>query len=282
MPVSYKRKNSMKKSKSSKGSKSSKLSKRVKTRKSTKPKKRLTRKSKNGSVVRKMKGGGKYDSVMKLLADIFPKKNGQSQNKRIKRIMSNIPETVKSNVDKFKIYFTEIIHFESRSGFDMQDLLDIKLYYIHEEVEKEEVAKEHVKAKQLNHKDLNNISVAVSSLVPSKNQTGKRTNTNNNNENHETGKLQKRSDVENWFFRNSAPAAPEAATNSKKPPPLPPKSQALKNAKEKQREEKAAQQREEKAAQQQQAELSAAPYTNTPQPGYSNNQNALMKALKKK
>jgi hypothetical protein len=57
MPVSYKRKNSMKKSKSSKGSKSSKLSKRVKTRKSTKPKKRLTRKSKNGSVVRKMRGG---------------------------------------------------------------------------------------------------------------------------------------------------------------------------------------------------------------------------------
>ena len=57
MPVSYKRKNSMKKSKSSKGSKSSKLSKRVKTRKSTKTKKRLTRKSKNGSVVRKMRGG---------------------------------------------------------------------------------------------------------------------------------------------------------------------------------------------------------------------------------
>ena len=59
MPVSYKRKNSMKKSKSSKGSKSSKLSKRVKTRKSTKTKKRLTRKSKNGSVVRKMRGGVK-------------------------------------------------------------------------------------------------------------------------------------------------------------------------------------------------------------------------------
>ena len=57
MPVSYKRKNSMKKSKSSKGSKSSKLSKRVKTPKNTKPKKRLTRKSKNGSVVRKMRGG---------------------------------------------------------------------------------------------------------------------------------------------------------------------------------------------------------------------------------
>jgi len=58
MPISYKRKNSMKKSKSSKGSKSSKLSKRVKTPKNTKPKKRLTRKSKNGSVVRKMRGGG--------------------------------------------------------------------------------------------------------------------------------------------------------------------------------------------------------------------------------
>ena len=57
MPISYKRKNSMKKSKSSKGSKSSKLSKRVKTRKSTKIKKHLTRKSKKGSVVRKMRGG---------------------------------------------------------------------------------------------------------------------------------------------------------------------------------------------------------------------------------
>jgi len=69
MPVSYKRKNSMKKSKSSKGSKSSKLSKRVKTRKSTKTKKRLRRKSKNGSVVRKMRGGGvnypdKYDETI--------------------------------------------------------------------------------------------------------------------------------------------------------------------------------------------------------------------------
>ena len=58
MPVSYKRKNTMKKSKSSKVSKSSKLFKRVKTRKNTKTKKRLTRKSKNGSVVRKMRGGG--------------------------------------------------------------------------------------------------------------------------------------------------------------------------------------------------------------------------------
>ena len=64
MPVSYKRKNSMKKSKSSKGSKSSKLSKRVKTRKSTKTKKRLMRKSKNGSVVRKMRGGMDPDDVL--------------------------------------------------------------------------------------------------------------------------------------------------------------------------------------------------------------------------
>ena len=67
MPVSYKRKNSMKKSKSSKGSKSSKLSKRVKTRKSTKPKKRLTRKSKNGSVVRKMRGGVYPDDVLRAI-----------------------------------------------------------------------------------------------------------------------------------------------------------------------------------------------------------------------
>jgi hypothetical protein len=65
MPVSYKRKNSMKKSKSSKGSKSSKLSKRVKTRKSTKTKKRLMRKSKNGSVVRKMRGGTDPDDVLR-------------------------------------------------------------------------------------------------------------------------------------------------------------------------------------------------------------------------
>ena len=53
----------MKKSKSLKGSKSSKLSKRVKTRKSTKTKKRLARKSKNGSVVRKMRGGVDPDDV---------------------------------------------------------------------------------------------------------------------------------------------------------------------------------------------------------------------------
>lgn len=63
MPISYKRKNTMKKSKSSKGSKSSKLSKRVKTRKSTKTKKRLTRKSKKRSVVRKMRGGVDPDDV---------------------------------------------------------------------------------------------------------------------------------------------------------------------------------------------------------------------------
>jgi hypothetical protein len=66
MPVSYKRKNTMKKSKSSKGSKSSKLSKRVKTRKSTKTKKRLTRKSKNGSVVRKMRGGRDNNNNLQL------------------------------------------------------------------------------------------------------------------------------------------------------------------------------------------------------------------------
>ena len=63
MPVSYKRKNSMKKYKSSKGSKSSKLSKRVKTRKISKTKKRLTRKSKNRSVVRKMRGGGNAQPI---------------------------------------------------------------------------------------------------------------------------------------------------------------------------------------------------------------------------
>ena len=67
MPISYKRKNSMKKSKSSKGSKSSKLSKRVKTRKSTKTKKRLTRKSKNGSVDRKMRGGVDPDDVLRAI-----------------------------------------------------------------------------------------------------------------------------------------------------------------------------------------------------------------------
>ena len=67
MPVSYKRKNSMKKSKSSKGSKSSKLSKRVKTRKSTKTKKRLMRKSKNRSVVRKMRGGVDPDDVLRAI-----------------------------------------------------------------------------------------------------------------------------------------------------------------------------------------------------------------------
>jgi hypothetical protein len=51
MPNSCKRKNSMNKFKSSKGSK------RVKTSKSTKTKKHLTRKSKNGSVEKKMRGG---------------------------------------------------------------------------------------------------------------------------------------------------------------------------------------------------------------------------------
>jgi len=66
MPVSYKRKNTMKKSKSPKGSKSSKLSKRVKTPKNTKTKKRLTRKSKNGSVVRKMRGGRDNNNNLQL------------------------------------------------------------------------------------------------------------------------------------------------------------------------------------------------------------------------
>jgi len=85
MPVSYKRKNTMKKSKSSKGSKSSKLSKRVKTRKSTKTKKRLTRKSKNGSVVRKMRGGGdKRDEIiikLNYMKDNYFKINSLSNGK---------------------------------------------------------------------------------------------------------------------------------------------------------------------------------------------------------
>ena len=60
MPVSYKRKNSMKKNKSLKGSKT---------------KKRLTRKSKNGSVVRKMRGG------MNLLKKLFRKKSKKTVTK---------------------------------------------------------------------------------------------------------------------------------------------------------------------------------------------------------
>ena len=80
MPVSYKRKNSMKKSKSSKGSKSSKLSKRVKTRKSTKTKKRLTRKSKKGSVVRKMRGGDMTrDEKEKLLIELIMNKTSTKE-----------------------------------------------------------------------------------------------------------------------------------------------------------------------------------------------------------
>jgi hypothetical protein len=69
MPVSYKRKNTMKKSKSSKGSK------RVKTLKSTKTKKRLTHKSKKVSVFRKMRGG------MNLIKKLFRKKSKKTVTK---------------------------------------------------------------------------------------------------------------------------------------------------------------------------------------------------------
>ena len=85
MPISYKRKNSMKKSKSSKGSKSSKLSKRVKTRKSTKTKKRLTRKSKNGSVVRKMRGGRNVDGLNNDLVTFISNDNTNNSLLTIKR-----------------------------------------------------------------------------------------------------------------------------------------------------------------------------------------------------
>ena len=142
MPVSYKRKNSMKKSKSSKGSKSSKLSKRVKTRKSTKTKKRLTRKSKNGSVVRKMRGGMVHDDVLRanpanltfdeltlIFRDLqtlfrfsqtntyYRKLINENLMQFINTIFKNLPpeekafiETMKTNMDRFtKLILAEII-----------------------------------------------------------------------------------------------------------------------------------------------------------------------------
>lgn len=120
MPVSYKRKNSMKKSKSSKGSKSSKLSKRVKTRKSTKTKKRLMRKSKNGSVVRKMRGGMDPDDVLRpttnpstlsslpddlipnLITDLQSMLNLSQTNKQFQTLINNnFRQFINSGFNKF-------------------------------------------------------------------------------------------------------------------------------------------------------------------------------------
>ena len=142
MPVSYKRKNSMKKSKSSKGSKSSKLSKRVKTPKSTKTKKRLRRKSKNGSVVRKMRGGMVHDDVLRanpanltfdeltlIIRDLqtlfrfsqtntdYRKLINENLMQFINTIFKNLPpeekafiETMKTNMDRFtKLILAEIM-----------------------------------------------------------------------------------------------------------------------------------------------------------------------------
>ena len=130
MPVSYKRKNSMKKSKSSKGSKSSKLSKRVKTRKSTKTKKRLTRKSKNGSVVRKMRGG-EYEEVKLLLNEIF--KDSWDKETKVTKIINTIKATdapVLTNLNLFWQYFTDKnFDREKLKNINYIDLIDIKEYY---------------------------------------------------------------------------------------------------------------------------------------------------------
>ena len=107
MPVSYKRKNSMKKSKSSKGSKSSKLSKRVKTRKSTKTKKRLMRKSKNGSVVRKMRGGvDPIDMTSEEKMQTFI--NLIMQNININEIIKIFNIKLSKNSLKFKKQYAEL------------------------------------------------------------------------------------------------------------------------------------------------------------------------------
>ena len=127
MPVSYKRKNSMKKSKSSKGSNSSKLSKRVKTPKNTKPKKRLTRKSKNGSVVRKMRGG-EYEEVKELLTTIF--ESSFYRNAKVVDIMSNLPHNVKSDINEFWKYFKDKnFNREKLKNINYIDLRDIEEYY---------------------------------------------------------------------------------------------------------------------------------------------------------
>jgi len=203
MPVSYKRKNSMKKSKSSKGSKSSKLSKRVKTPKNTKPKKRLTRKSKNGSVVRKMRGGG-YEEVELLLNEIFKDYEKIERKKRIKRIMSNIPETVKSNVKVFHNYFTQIINFGDLHQIDKEDFIDINLYYINKEKE--------------NQKDLEDLEEHIFKHLhyPEPLQSS-------------TRKTKK--STENWFFREKAqrpiiPPRPTQAPAKNNPAPAPAKNNA--------------------------------------------------------
>ena len=98
-----------------------------------------------GQLLEKWGGGDKYDSVKKLLAEIFPK---DGQKERIKRIMSNIPVHAKLNVKEFKNYFAESKKFEMQGVFDSQDILDIDLYYIRKEVEEEEVKAEQLKAKE--------------------------------------------------------------------------------------------------------------------------------------
>ena len=69
-----------------KKSKSLKDSKRVKTPKSTKTKKRLTRKSKNGSVVRKMKGGGDFEDLDELIKTY---KTNIQINEKLQKIRDN-------------------------------------------------------------------------------------------------------------------------------------------------------------------------------------------------
>jgi len=167
MPVSYKRKNSMKKSKSSKGSKSSKLSKRVKTRKSTKTKKRLTRKSKNGSVVRKMRGGVDPDDVLRaipanltfdeltlIIRDLqtlfrfsqtntdYRKLINENLMQFINTIFKNLPpeekafiETMKTNMDRFtKLILAEIIVLLNYYNNPYFTTTFIKLYNIDDDI----------------------------------------------------------------------------------------------------------------------------------------------------
>jgi len=130
MPISYKRKYSMKKSKSSKGSKSSKLSKRVKTRKSTKTKKRLTRKSKNVSVVRKMRGG-EYEEVKELIIMIAEHSYRDDDDKEdmIRQITSLLPDSVTNITQFWDFFLTRQFKKKLLRALPLGYIVKLRVYY---------------------------------------------------------------------------------------------------------------------------------------------------------
>ena len=120
MPVSYKRKNTMKKSKSSKGTKLSKS------------KKCLTRKSKKRSVVRKMGGGAdeikipKINDIIKFVPP-HPKLGG------IKYIITHFDPDNQDITDDSKIHFRAIGENVGLKIKTWQELKILNFQYINEE-----------------------------------------------------------------------------------------------------------------------------------------------------